>query len=1122
MSLPPQNVSALSPAPAHVEAFVLPEEPNHVPVIEDTTSEPASSTVRLPWWRTPSPWWLLGIMPFSAIAMSATIAPRIEIYTRLACKVHKPDIYNEHSLQLVLKLFPFLGSDMLTKPDISMPYLHEVNLITPALNIIAEGSPHGTKQCATDPVVQAAVAKLITVISVSMGILSCLTTAWWGAFSDRYGRMTVLGISVIGLLITDLLFILVTLYTENFPGGYWFLVIGPLIEGILGGMSGAAAATHAYFADTTTDENRSWIFSMNLGLLYTGFAVGPTFGSLLIHLTGHTLSVFYVATCTHLVYAIIVWFFAPESLSKKQMQESRAKYRRDLEPSRSSTEQLTQLIKVMLLVRKSFRFLSPLSIFIPTIEEVNGNPIKKWRRNWNLALVAVSYGLALSILGSYSYKFQFAASAFGWTSETLGYWISVVATARAIFLTVLLPTIINFLKPKQRLIEHSGHPSEEEPLLSGSSQTSTSLRLRHSPLFDLNVARSSLTIDILSFTCTGLFPTTLPFIFFSIFGAAGVGFVPAIQTVALALYTRNNGTESGRLFGALSVVQALWLLSAIFVSAIAWSAPAAPRIEVYTTLACKIHRPDIYNETFPLLWNTGELLHHADLAGRPAANRERSGIFYSFRDLTMVASSIRTSLDKSSTGPNRCAADPLIQATVAKFTAAMFASTGILGCLTTAWWGALSDRYGRTRLLAITNIGRLFSDVLLISVAVYIERFPGGYWFLLVGAILEGILGGMSMIVAAECAYFADTTTEESRPRIFALSHGFLDIGTAVGPVFGSLLIRLTQHTLSVFYLSACIHLTYAIYGWFVMPESLSNERMMESRKKYLREIGHSEDSTPSGLSGRSSFLSKTVQRFFSPLFIFIPKIKGGHPPLKARRDWGLAFVALSYGVAFSLVGCHGYKIQYIVSTFGWDSVTVGYWLSSYFATRATMLIIVLPIIFHIFRHKPAAIESRRQRPEEEPLLSGTSQSTASKEANSPSVNVITARCSLVIEALAYICIGLSKTTFAFVAFSLLGSTGVGFFPAIQTIALSMYTKSGGTESGRLFGALNVIRALCTDIIGPGIYGFIYVTTVAWFPQGIFFAFAAAMFVSLLCLIIARSSKYVSSEESAGDAVTVD
>jgi hypothetical protein len=54
-------------------------------------------------------------------------------------------------------------------------------------------------------------------------------------FSDRQGRTAVLGISVIGLLLTDLNFIVVFWFAPRLPGNYWFLVAGPIVEGALGG-----------------------------------------------------------------------------------------------------------------------------------------------------------------------------------------------------------------------------------------------------------------------------------------------------------------------------------------------------------------------------------------------------------------------------------------------------------------------------------------------------------------------------------------------------------------------------------------------------------------------------------------------------------------------------------------------------------------------------------------------------------------------------------------------------------------------------------------------------------------------------------------------------------------------
>lgn len=36
-----------------------------------------------------------------------------------------------------------------------------------------------------------------------------------------------------------------------------------------------------------------------------------------------------------------------------------------------------------------------------------------------------------------------------------------------------------------------------------------------------------------------------------------------------------------------------------------------------------------------------------------------------------------------------CAADPVVQQAVSKLSLAMLSTTGILGCLTTAWWGSV-------------------------------------------------------------------------------------------------------------------------------------------------------------------------------------------------------------------------------------------------------------------------------------------------------------------------------------------------------------------------------------------------------------------------------------------------
>ena len=97
---------------------------------------------------------LLCLMPFAAIAMSATLAPRVEIYTTLACRVHRPDIYDQP--------FSFL---MGNAADSSRAMSHVPSNLLDVRNFSTRGLDYNEliaqgKRCASDPVVQAAVAKL--------------------------------------------------------------------------------------------------------------------------------------------------------------------------------------------------------------------------------------------------------------------------------------------------------------------------------------------------------------------------------------------------------------------------------------------------------------------------------------------------------------------------------------------------------------------------------------------------------------------------------------------------------------------------------------------------------------------------------------------------------------------------------------------------------------------------------------------------------------------------------------------------------------------------------------------------------------------------------------------------
>ena len=57
-----------------------------------------------------------------------------------------------------------------------------------------------------------------------------------------------------------------------------------------------------------------------------------------------------------------------------------------------------------------------------------------------------------------------------------------------------------------------------------------------------------------------------------------------------------------------------------------------------------------------------------------------------------------------------------------------------------------SDRYGRVQLLRSNIIPVLLTDIVRVTLAVAPEKVPGGYWFLVFTAALEGLIGGLLVV----------------------------------------------------------------------------------------------------------------------------------------------------------------------------------------------------------------------------------------------------------------------------------------------------------------------------------------------------------------------------------------
>jgi DHA1 family tetracycline resistance protein-like MFS transporter len=126
--------------------------------------------------------------------------------------------------------------------------------------------------------------------------------------------------------------------------------------------------------------------------------------------------------------------------------------------------------------------------------------------------------------------------------------------------------------------------------------------------------------------------------------------------------------------------------------------------------------------------------------------------------------------------------------------------------------GALSDRFGRRRVILLSNLG-LGLDYVLMALA------PNLAW-LFVGRVISGITAAS---VSTGMAYIADVTPPEKRAAAFGRVGIAFGLGFVLGPALGGLLGSVDPRL--PFWVAAGLSLANAMYGLFILPESLPREK---------------------------------------------------------------------------------------------------------------------------------------------------------------------------------------------------------------------------------------------------------------------------------------------------------
>ncbi|KAH7096550.1 MFS general substrate transporter, partial [Auriculariales sp. MPI-PUGE-AT-0066] len=499
----------------------------------------STSRLRLPWWKKPSVWWVLPLTAMQMLAVAMIVGPMMEMVNRMACRIHRPDIGlgdvrhpgwmdlppNHPSLPIPSPSYPWLK-------DSDEASLQAYDL----LDWTGGNKPHNktrSEECDADPTVQRAVADFITATSVVVGVIVVSVTGWWSVRSDMWGRKLVCTLMQGAGLASFVGMIIVAKFGHSFPGiQYWWLLPIDIIASFLGGLSNTAVA-QAYISDATDPANRAAVFALSAGITMGAIAIGPVIGAQLIHHTGDLLSVYYLGTAFSIL-GLIMWIFViPESLSPERRAASVKQYS---DEQRARSERQSELLLdanrwkrwgAMLTPNILIEVLAPLAILLPSRNEESG------RRDWSLTWIAITALIFAMGSGVQQFAIQLAKKLFFWGAEEIGYWLSVIGGARAIYLLLVFPVIVRAFKPKPAPISLDG--PEYEPNTVPTDEAIEPAKTSNLPIaeFDLRIARISAGLDALGYAMIAASQTSRQFMVASASLSVGGGLMPSLMSLAL-------------------------------------------------------------------------------------------------------------------------------------------------------------------------------------------------------------------------------------------------------------------------------------------------------------------------------------------------------------------------------------------------------------------------------------------------------------------------------------------------------------------------------------------------------------------------------------------------------------
>lgn len=321
-----------------------------------------------------------------------------------------------------------------------------------------------------------------------------------------------------------------------------------------------------------------------------------------------------------------------------------------------------------------------------------------------------------------------------------------------------------------------------------------------------------------------------------------------------------------------------------------------------------------------------------------------------------------------------------------------------------------------------------------------------GISLLFIAPVVRGLMAGDSIFFASVQAYITDCTTTAERTVTFGRFLGALYLGTTIGPIAASLLIKQTGSIMSIFYMVLIMSVIFELYVYLILPESHDFEQFKPTVKK------------------QDSLLERV--NIFSALRILF-RTSSRH-----ANQYALVIIA-AISFLLSIIALPP-TMLYAMLTFHWTAYEGGLYVSLGSFARLIILTLVLPFISKLFHKSSVSVEDESDTLIQPTIIANefveqesTATTTEDPERSDEEIrrtilfDVWMIRFGLSVETIGLVVLGLVTTSIGFTLTGMSQSLAALALPSLRSLTTTLVSAN---EIGELLGAMAVLESCASKL----------------------------------------------------------